>query len=163
MMNITIDNFENYVPFNILQRGQSYYEEGAIILLDEKEDGEWVAEVKGSRKYEVEVSVDEDGSISWDCDCPYDYGAICKHVVAVLIAIREEMSKQKKSAFNKPSPVKKTIRNAEYEEVKVSDEEFRKLMSLVKDAELKRFVKEYAGKNPAFQQELCAFIEQLYH
>lgn len=27
----------------------------------------------------------------WYCDCPYEYGPICKHVVAVLFAVRDEI------------------------------------------------------------------------
>jgi uncharacterized Zn finger protein len=48
--------------------------------------------VDGSEIYEVEVRLDEDGEIlDIAYDCPYDWGEICKHQVAVLLAVRKQL------------------------------------------------------------------------
>jgi uncharacterized Zn finger protein len=47
-----------------------------------------VAEVDGSRVYQVELRTARDSVSYWKCSCPYD-GPVCKHVVAVCFAILE--------------------------------------------------------------------------
>ena len=49
----------------------------------------WTAEVEGNDLYSVEIQFSGDEIISWNCDCPYDGGDICKHVVAFLLYIKE--------------------------------------------------------------------------
>jgi hypothetical protein len=50
------------------------------------------AVVWGSENYQVEAQIDEDGEIvSLACDCPFDQELICKHLVAVLLAIRAHL------------------------------------------------------------------------
>ncbi|MEF8783935.1 MAG: SWIM zinc finger family protein [Haloarculaceae archaeon] len=68
------------------QRGQSYYEQGAVS--DVVRRGKRVrAEVEGSRyqPYTVIIEFDDAGVARTDCSCPYDHGGICKHRVAVLL------------------------------------------------------------------------------
>ena len=168
-MNITIDNFENFVPFKILQRGQAYFEEGAIRYLEETEDGVWTAEVEGTVIYEVEITLDPDGSIAWSCDCPYDWGSMCKHVVAVLLAIRKQMGNNPKSAKGKSSKSKKVIKNTEVEDAVIIEEkkdvevsEFDQLMQLVKADELRQFAQEYAVKDNQFCESLTNYLRNIY-
>lgn len=166
-MKFTLDNFENHVPFKILARGMDYFEEGAVVSLEEVSEGHWEAEVEGSETYEVEVTIDDDGSISWDCDCPYDMGDMCKHVVAVLLAIREEMKKQQKSTSGKKTVKKeaketKVAKDAVIVEEKTDAVELGQLLTLVKAEELKQFAKSYAQKHPQFQSDLSTFIRGIY-
>ena len=68
------------------QRGQSYYERGAVSNVVQR--GETVrADVEGSQyqPYTVTLTFDDAGVAQTDCSCPYDYGGICKHRVAVLL------------------------------------------------------------------------------
>lgn len=68
------------------QRGQSYYERGAVRTVVRR--GETVrADVEGSQyqPYTVTLTFDDAGVAQTDCSCPYDYGGICKHRVAVLL------------------------------------------------------------------------------
>ena len=56
-----------------------------------EQDGEtWAADVYGMNNYLTEVTIKNGQVTEWFCDCPYDHGPICKHVVAVLFAIRDE-------------------------------------------------------------------------
>ena len=81
---ITLDNFENFVPYKILMRGEEYYDTDAVSELEETSPGEWTATVEGTDDYNVEISMNGKEVESWYCDCPYD-GEICKHVVAALL------------------------------------------------------------------------------
>jgi len=68
------------------ERGQSYYERGAVS--DVVRRGDTVrAEVQGSQyqPYTITIMFDETGVTRTDCSCPYDHGGICKHRVAVLL------------------------------------------------------------------------------
>lgn len=89
---VTISNFERYVLPKILARGEDYYDSGAVLGIEEESPGEWFATVCGTEHYEVTVSLAGDEIAEWECDCPYD-GNICKHVVATLLAIRDNRSK----------------------------------------------------------------------
>lgn len=67
-------------------RGKSYYESGAI--LEPFLQGNVLrAYCEGSQyePYRVTATLDEDGVASTECTCPYDWGGICKHLVALLL------------------------------------------------------------------------------
>ena len=69
---ITLDNFENFVPYKILMRGEEYYDTDAVSELEETSPGEWTATVEGTDDYNVEISMNGKEVESWYCDCPYD-------------------------------------------------------------------------------------------
>jgi hypothetical protein len=85
---LTLNNFEEIVDSTILQRGRGYYTSKRVSKLTKHDDG-WTARVDGSYYYHVEIEALEDGSVLTDCDCPYDWGPYCKHIAAVLYAIRD--------------------------------------------------------------------------
>jgi uncharacterized Zn finger protein len=73
------------------RRGQDYFDAGAVFSLIRR--GEVVeAEVEGSQPepYSVRVELDEGGVLAALCDCPYDWGGWCKHIVATLLACLHE-------------------------------------------------------------------------
>ncbi|MCJ7552156.1 MAG: SWIM zinc finger family protein [Anaerolineae bacterium] len=74
-----------------LSRGENTYLGGAVVSLVQR--GNVVqAGVQGSQyaPYRVQVTFDEGGVTDAICDCPYDWGGWCKHIVAVLLACRRE-------------------------------------------------------------------------
>ena len=144
---ITLDNFESCVPYRILVRGEEYYETGAVSELEEDSPGEWTATVEGTENYNVEISMDGKEIESWYCDCPYD-GEICKHVIATLLAIRDNEKKVNRSAFSKMK--------VEVEEAVVIDEtvDIQQLLSFANPQELSQFIYEYASMHPEFKTAL---------
>ena len=144
---IALDNFESCVPYRILLRGEEYYEIGAVSELEEDSPGEWTATVEGTENYSVEISMDGKEIKSWYCDCPYD-GEICKHVVATLLAIRDNEKKVNRSAFSKMK--------VEVKEAVVIDEtvNMQQLLSFVNPQELSQFIYEYASMHPEFKTAL---------
>ena len=144
---ITLDNFESCVPYRILVRGEEYYETGAVSELEEDSPGEWTATVEGTENYNVEISMDGKEIESWYCDCPYD-GEICKHVIATLLAIRDNEKKVNRSAFSKMK--------VEVEEAVVIDEtvDIQQLLSFANPQELSQFIYEYASMHSEFKTAL---------
>lgn len=91
----------------ILQRGRDYYDSDLVENL-QKSGSVFTAKVHGSeyRPYHVEITFNEDGDVEkWACDCPYDWGPVCKHIVAALLAIADGgCSEQMSSAKQPDSP-----------------------------------------------------------
>src|SRR5688572_5651960 len=100
---LTLENFETQISSAILQRGKQYYQNQAVVSLEETGENTWQAEVKGSETYQVELTLKKGNEITdYFCDCPYD-GETCKHAVAVFFALREQMPKMKSKLKEKKS------------------------------------------------------------
>lgn len=141
-MEIRLSEFEDYVSPKIYARGEAYYEEGAVFRLEEKSPGEWVAGVHGSEDYRVEVDL-EDGCLDyWECDCPYD-GEFCKHVVAVLLEIREK--EELKGCFLTADEAKAQGK---------TPSEVGRMLDLMDKEALMKFVEGYAASHPDFCEAL---------
>jgi len=69
------------------ERGEEYYYYSGAVLDVALRGSTLQAEVEGSQyePYQVTVELDEAGIVSTYCSCPYDWGGICKHIVAVLL------------------------------------------------------------------------------
>lgn len=82
---ITHQQVVAFVGRHILERSAPYLD-GA--LFNRQFDGETLsAECQGSAlaPYRVEVRIDDDRILGSECDCPYVYSDVCKHVGAVLL------------------------------------------------------------------------------
>lgn len=105
---MNINNFEDYINDVILARGYDYYLEGAISDTEILEDNEYIFQVEGTDDYEVNVKIDDSGEILYSsCDCPYDFGEVCKHEVAVYHELRDILSNNHKNDISKINSVKK--------------------------------------------------------
>ncbi len=85
---MTLENFESIVENKIVNRGSDYYKNGDVRRLEKVGENEFSAVVLGSEKYGVYVKTNDGKITEHECDCPYDYGDVCKHKVAVFYAIR---------------------------------------------------------------------------
>lgn len=89
----TIESILNSVSDTIYKRGEDYYRSGKILHIEREKDGSISAEVEGSsgEDYFVHIEMNKSGNIEYfDCDCPYDYSPVCKHIVAVMLAIQND-------------------------------------------------------------------------
>lgn len=87
-----IRRFLDGVDPKILTRGEDYYRSGQVESVC-REGNHVTAEVSGSEEelYLVELDFSEGGELGdWSCDCPYDWGPVCKHIVAALLTIQAE-------------------------------------------------------------------------
>ncbi len=84
-----LDNLDEIVDPLVLLRGQAYHQEGRVTALEQADAKAWTAEVEGTDLYYVHFKLDSEGDFSCTCTCPYDWGPVCKHVIAVLFAIEE--------------------------------------------------------------------------
>lgn len=73
------------------QRGESYFEQGAIS--NTAIQGNVVSgDCEGTQSpfYHVRVELDAAGIRSAHCICPYEFGGHCKHIVALLLAANRQ-------------------------------------------------------------------------
>jgi uncharacterized Zn finger protein len=87
-MQMTLTNFEGLVEAKIIERGYDYYKRGRIAKVEQVGEGEFSAIAFGSDDYEVFVKIDGERIVEHECGCPYEWGNICKHAVAVFYQIR---------------------------------------------------------------------------
>lgn len=158
-MEIPLRHFEEYIDEPILKRGLSYFKEGFVHEPAEIRPGDYEAVVEGSEEYTVKLSIRNGVITEHSCDCPYDMGAVCKHVAAVIFYLEQEKlgltqstkkgsSKKAKASSSKPSK-RKTIAQ------QVDD-----LLGKVTHDELILFVREHAAKNAQFRDLLLASFAQ---
>ena len=107
---MNLNDFEDYIFDLIVERGYVYYEDGCVTSIQEKASNCYVAEVMGSRHYNVTVKLDKAlNIIGTQCDCPYDKGEYCKHQVAVFLAVRHLRNRNHCNATVKQAPDLKDI------------------------------------------------------
>jgi uncharacterized Zn finger protein len=82
---LNIRNFEKSIDSKIVECGYSYYKNSYLEEVELVDIGEYSALVLGSEEYSVYIRVDTNDEITeHTCTCPYDWGEVCKHRVAVL-------------------------------------------------------------------------------
>jgi len=99
---MNLKDFEAHIVDKIVDRGYNYFAGERVHGLEKVNTGLWSAEVSGTEIYMVQVQTHRTSIKSWSCDCPYDMGSVCKHVVAVLYEIRGKTNSDKNQ-----KPVKK--------------------------------------------------------
>ncbi len=83
-----LKSFESDVENKIVERGLNYYRSGDVKKLEKVGENVFSAVVFGSEKYSLYVKINGDAIVEHECDCPYDWGNVCKHEVAVFYALR---------------------------------------------------------------------------
>lgn len=140
---MTFENFEKNISSTIRERGYGCFHSGYVSNLDEVETDLWVADVYGTNDYRVKIKTDKKEIKNWSCDCPYDQGPICKHVVATFYAIVDAEKKPK------PKGEKKGKKN------KVNE-----IFSKVKKEELQQFLQLQFRKNRGLKNSLIAHFAE---
>lgn len=86
----------------VQERGYALFSRG-MVLEGTRQGRRYSARVEGSAPYPYRTWIDLEKR-DWGCSCPYSWGPVCKHVVAVAYAIQEAPEifqakrKRKKSA-----------------------------------------------------------------
>ena len=80
-----ITTLENQATASSFSRGEEYYRSRSVYNLTYGE-GAFSAKVRGTHIYQVSIYGTRSDP-QFHCTCPYDLGGICKHIVAVGLAI----------------------------------------------------------------------------
>lgn len=125
-MKISLNEFEHVIDETILKRGLTYFEKGHITELSIIEKGQYEAIVEGQETYTVQIDIKNNIIQDYNCDCPYDYGVICKHVVAVIFHLQMEFLDLDVKKTRKPKtkkPRKKSVHQLVKELLKIIPED----------------------------------------
>lgn len=150
-MRIPLSTFEQFIEEKILKRGLSYFKGGAIIDFSEISNGEYEAIVSGTEEYTVQLKISSNIIIEHNCDCPYDMGPVCKHVVAVIFHLQQDELELNKPKT--PKPRKKKTKSV-YQQVK-------ELLKEIPHKELIEFVQENSKKDKKFRNYFLASFGHL--
>lgn len=88
-MSFSLKDIEGNLSAEMVRKGLDYFSAGRVDQLSRQENG-WSAIVHGTSDYTVIIHLQGGHITNWQCNCPYDQGPACKHVAAVLFAIRTE-------------------------------------------------------------------------
>jgi hypothetical protein len=80
-------DLEALVPRKIFERGSAYYYEDNAVGRIRRTGDVFKAKVEGTETYRVELTVRVGKPPEIYCDCPYDYGDVCKHGIALGLAV----------------------------------------------------------------------------
>lgn len=83
---LTEADIRNLASEKSFERGETYYRDGAV-LDPICQEAHLRAHCEGSdyEPYQVSAILAKNGIAETSCTCPYDYGGICKHIVALLL------------------------------------------------------------------------------
>lgn len=95
------------------QRGESYYKSGAILHPARRGNTiEGQCEGSQARPYRVTATLDASGIKDVSCNCEYDFGGDCKHIIALLLTYINEPE-----LFEERQPVEDTLAQREKSEL----------------------------------------------
>ena len=150
-MRIPLDEFEQLIDEKILKRGLSYFKGEAITDFVEVSTGEYEAIVSGTEEYTVQLEISNNIITEHNCDCPYDMGSICKHVVAVIFHLQQD-----ELELNQPNfiiPKKKKTKSV--------SQQVKELLTEISHKELIDFVQENSKKDKKFRNYFLASFGHL--
>lgn len=150
-MKIPLNEFEQIIDETILTRGLSYFKKGYITDFSEISIGEYEALVSGTEEYSVQLKISNNTIVAHNCDCPYDMGPVCKHIVAVIFYLQQDVLELDKKSPSKPKK-KKT---------KSVAQQIKELLNAISHEELMEFVEQNSKKDKKFRNYFLASFGHL--
>ncbi|TDN40613.1 hypothetical protein E4631_10105 [Hymenobacter sp. UV11] len=83
---ITQQTLRRLAEAKVFARGQALYDAGAVHKLARAAPTRFSARVQGTYRYSVQLWL-ASGAAEFSCDCAYDWDGICKHSVALGLAV----------------------------------------------------------------------------
>lgn len=115
-MRLTLEEIRNLCTESSFERGIEYFNTGKVTNI-EQSGNQINAIVKGTEDYQVTIYQDNN-KISAACNCPYDWGGYCKHIIATLIALSENISIDTSKNVKEDEKMKLILENTSLDELK---------------------------------------------
>ena len=108
------DDINKIFALQIIERGKNYYEENKVKFLEKIDEERFFAVVEGTDNYLVVIKYnDENKKMQVYCSCPCEF--YCKHIYAVILAIRNSNFKRFYKIYYKNPNVSLMERVANYD------------------------------------------------
>jgi len=137
-----IEDIEELANSKSFERGEDYYESGAVKKIT-RSGNHFEAMVRGSQLYTVSLDV-EHGELNFYCNCPYDFDGICKHSVALGLAILD-------GDYKEVTPIQSITNTA-------TPIDFAKCYSETEAPQKLNFLKQMLDKDTDLQSQFVAFV-----
>jgi uncharacterized Zn finger protein len=149
-MKIPLNEFEHLIDESILKRALAYFKGGAISDFSEISNGEYEAIVSGTEEYTVQLAIKNNVVIEHNCDCPYDMGPVCKHLVAVIFYLKQHELELNQDPSATPKMKTKSV-----------GQQVKELLKVVSHDELIDFVDQNSKKDKKFRSFFLASFGHL--
>ena len=150
-MKILLNEFEQVIDETILKRGLAYFKNGHITEFTEIAKGVYGALVEGTEEYTVSLHITNNSIEEHHCNCPYVMGPVCKHVVAAIFHLLQDILELDKKTVSKPKAKRTTSVNQQVKE----------LLKVISHKELIEFVQENSKKDKKFRNYFLASFGHL--
>jgi hypothetical protein len=140
-MKIPLNSFEQLIDETILKRGLEYFEQGYVSEFTSIATNEYQTIVEGSEDYTVNLIIENDIVVSHFCTCPYDFGPVCKHEVAVLFyMLQNELNLSKNIPKKKKEQKKPTV-----------EKQIKTILDALDETTLQKFFIDYCKEDKKFR------------
>jgi len=139
----TMDDIQELATSRSFERGEDYFLSGEVVKIVRK-GSLFEGIVYGSRKYKVSLDINNN-QLNFKCNCPYDFGGICKHEVALALEILDG----------------KYIENNINEEKSFSKEAFVDSFEKAKTGKKLKFLKQLLDRDVNLQQQFIEFTKDV--
>jgi uncharacterized Zn finger protein len=144
---LTLRKIQALADARTFARGEAYFHDGAVGLLDADEH-EVRANVQGTQRYRVRLAGGTDGELEFECDCPVgDDDVFCKHAVAVALSwlenVGEEVFEPSEKESAKPRKKRKT-----------NHEQLREYLKTLSEDALRDWLLEAADRDRGIRDKL---------
>jgi hypothetical protein len=140
-MKIPLNSFEQLIEETILKRGLEYFEQGYVSEFTPITTNEYEAIVEGSEDYIVNLTLENDVVISHHCTCPYDFGSVCKHEVAVLFyMLQNELNLSENKPKKKKEQKKTTV-----------EKQIKPILDALDETTIQKFIIDYCKEDKKFR------------
>lgn len=129
----------------------AYFKGGVITDFSEISNGEYEAIVSGTEEYTVQLKINNNTIVEHNCDCPYDMGPVCKHIVAVIFHLQQDELELNNP--NLPKSIKKKTKSV--------SQQIKELLQAISHKELIEFVQENSKKDKKFRNYFLASFGHL--
>ncbi len=150
-MKIPLNEFEQLIDEKILKRGLSYFKGDAINDFTEISNGGYEAIVFGTEEYTIQLKIHNKTITEYNCDCPYDMGPVCKHIVAVIFHLQQD-----ELGLNEPN-----ISKSRKKKTKSVSQQVKELLKTISHKELIEFVQQNSKKDKKFRNYFLASFGHL--
>ncbi|MFV0573288.1 MAG: SWIM zinc finger family protein [Xanthomarina gelatinilytica] len=149
-MIIPLSEFEQIIDSTILKRGYNYFNTGAVVDFENPSPGKYSATVLGTEEYTVNLNLKNNTIVDYFCDCPYDYGPVCKHVAAAIFYLHQDLYTMDITPEKQPQKKR----------VKSDAQQIKELLKVISHNELKQFIQEKSINDRKFKN---TFLSEFAH
>ncbi len=140
------------VPRKIFDRGAAYYYEEDAVGRIRQEGNVFTAMVRGTDTYRVSLKIRAAGPPKMACDCPYEHGDVCKHGIALGLAVLDLVG-------DEPDSAKPDVLGAPISKVEKALHVLQGAWNRTSDKEKLNFLRQLLAQKPKQLRRFLAYFE----